>query len=59
MRLFIAQVVNLREEITAVLLAANCKRGDRVVLLLESAGGTVQGYGFAAEQLQRLKNDHV
>jgi ClpP class serine protease len=37
------QVSHLREEITAVLLNADVKRGDEVVLELESGGGTVTG----------------
>ncbi len=48
-------VAALREEITAVLMIAVPK--DEVVLILESPGGVVHGYGLAASQLQRLK-DH-
>lgn len=49
------QVVKLREEISAILEVADAKRGDRVVLKLNSPGGTVTGYGLAASQLLRLK----
>lgn len=43
----------LREEVTAILgLAAE---GDEVVARVESAGGTVHGYGLAASQLARLR----
>ena len=38
-----------------MILNANATRGDRVVLELDSPGGTVTGYGFAAAQLGRLK----
>jgi serine protease SohB len=43
---------SLREEITAVLAAA--EKGDRVLLRLENAGGTVHEHGLAASQLARL-----
>ena len=42
----------LRDEITAILSVANSN--DEVLVILESAGGTVQGYGLAASQLQRI-----
>ncbi len=48
-------VAALREEVTAVLMIAVPQ--DEVVLLLESPGGVVHGYGLAASQLQRLR-DH-
>jgi ClpP class serine protease len=41
--------------VTAVLSTADCERGDSVVILLNSGGGTVNGYGLAAAQLERLK----
>ncbi len=45
----------LRKEVSAVI--ANAKPGiDQVVLELDSGGGTVTGYGFAAAQLERLKS---
>lgn len=47
-------VDNLRREVDAVLHVANGKR-DRVLLRLESPGGTVPGYGLAASQLDRLR----
>ncbi len=43
----------MREEITAVLAAAKAR--DQVVIRLESPGGVVHGYGLAASQLQRLR----
>jgi signal peptide peptidase SppA len=50
-----SQVLNLREEVTAVLTQADPERGDCVVVRLSSPGGTVYGYGLAAAQLARLK----
>ncbi|MBC6428487.1 MAG: protease SohB [Cellvibrionales bacterium] len=44
---------SLREEITAVLGVA--QKGDEVVVNIESAGGVVHGYGFAASQLDRVR----
>lgn len=46
-------VASLREEVTAVLMAARPE--DEVVLRLESAGGLVHGYGLAAAQLLRIR----
>jgi serine protease SohB len=44
---------NLRQEVTALLGVV--APGDEVVVRLESGGGAVTGYGFAASQLVRLK----
>jgi len=44
----------LREEISAILQVA--KAGDAVLLRLESGGGLVNRYGFAAAQLLRLRD---
>lgn len=49
-----SQVKDLREEITAILEIAVPGKGDEVVLLLTSGGGTVSGYGSATAQLLRL-----
>lgn len=49
------QVSRLREEITAILNICDITRGDRVVVNLNSGGGTVTGYGLGAAQLLRLK----
>ncbi|MEW7314884.1 protease SohB [Buttiauxella gaviniae] len=51
------EVTSLREEITAVL--AVVKSEDEVLLRLESPGGVVHGYGLAASQLQRLRENNV
>jgi serine protease SohB len=50
-----SQVEGLREEVTAIVGWANATRGDRVLLVLNSGGGTVTGYGLAAAQLKRIK----
>ena len=49
-----SEVESLREEITSILTVA--KTSDEVVLILESAGGTVHGYGLAASQLNRVRD---
>ena len=48
-----SQVETLREEVTAIITAA--KPGDEALLVLQTGGGTVTGYGLAAAQLQRFK----
>ncbi len=48
-----SSVENLREEITAIV--AGHREGDDVIVRIESAGGTVHGYGLAASQLARLR----
>ena len=50
-----SQVGELRQEVTAVLRSAQVERGDGVLLVLNTGGGTVTGYGLAAAQLERLK----
>ena len=50
-----SQVATLRQEITAVLRAVTPGRSDEVLLVLNTGGGTVTGYGLAAAQLTRLK----
>ena len=49
-----SQVATLREEVTAIVRNAN--PGDEVLLVLQTGGGTVTGYGLAAAQLLRIKN---
>ena len=51
------EVASLREEISAILTTAG--RQDEVLVLLESAGGTVHGYGLAASQLRRIRDKSV
>lgn len=43
----------LQKMITAILLVA--QKNDEVVVRIESPGGTVNGYGLCASQLQRLR----
>ncbi|MDY7025782.1 MAG: protease SohB [Pseudomonadota bacterium] len=52
-----SEVDALRQEVTAVLSLA--KTTDEVVLRLESPGGVVHGYGLAASQLQRLRDQSI
>ncbi|MCC7412560.1 MAG: protease SohB [Gammaproteobacteria bacterium] len=47
-------VASLREEINAVLGVV--RPGDEVMLLIESHGGAVHGYGLAASQLARIRS---
>lgn len=49
-----SNVAALRHEVSAIVSVADPKR-DEVLLVLESPGGTVPGYGLAAAQLMRLK----
>lgn len=55
---FAEEVEKLRHEITAILLIAKSE-SDEVVLKLDSPGGTVNGYGLAASQLQRIKDKKI
>lgn len=52
-----AAVASLREEVTAVLTAAQPE--DEVIVRLESAGGLVHGYGLAAAQLLRIRDRQI
>ena len=52
-----SQVDQLRDEISAILSIATTS--DEVVLRLESPGGSVNGYGLAASQLQRLRDKEI
>ena len=52
-----SQVENLRREISAILTIAKAK--DEVIIRLESPGGVVNGYGFAAAQLQRIRQANI
>mgnify|MGYP006187747441 CR=1 FL=1 len=48
---------SLREEVTAILAVA--QKEDEVLLRLESGGGVVHGYGLAASQLDRLRQQGI
>lgn len=52
-----SQVDQLRDEITAALAIAT--PSDEIVIRLESPGGTVNGYGLAASQLQRIRDKQI
>lgn len=52
-----SQVDGLREEVTAILRSATPQ--DEVMIVLESGGGTVTGYGLAAAQLKRIKDANL
>jgi hypothetical protein len=54
-----SQVATLREEITAILQSAPRPNVDEVVVILQTGGGTVTGYGLAAAQLQRIKQANI
>jgi serine protease SohB len=51
------EVSSLREEITAILNVT--ETGDEVLVVLESSGGTVHGYGLAASQLKRIRDKGI
>jgi len=52
-----AAVASLREEVTAVLTAAQPE--DEVMVRLESVGGLVHAYGLAAAQLLRIRDRRI
>ena len=52
-----SQVESLRAEVSAILSIATPK--DEVMLRLESPGGSVNGYGLAASQIQRLRDKNI
>ena len=45
---------NLREEVSSIIRLANSN--DEVLVNVESGGGVVHGYGFAASQLDRIRS---
>ncbi len=51
------QVEDLREEVSALLTIA--EKTDEVVICIESPGGVVHGYGFAASQIDRIKQKGI
>ena len=52
-----SQTQQLREEITAILSVI--LPNDEVMIRIESPGGAVNGYGFAASQIERLRKNNV
>ena len=51
------EVASLREEVSAILTTAAA--ADEVLVILESGGGTVAGYGLGASQLQRIRDKNI
>ena len=51
------EVDSLKKEINAILSIAT--KEDKVVLILESPGGTVNGYGLAASELERIRDKGI
>jgi len=52
-----SQVEQLRDEVTAILSVA--KTNDEVLVKIDSPGGAVNGYGLAASQLQRIRDQNI
>ena len=52
-----SQLTELREEVTGIIRSA--RPGDEALLILQSGGGTVTGYGLAAAQLLRFKAKEI
>ena len=52
-----SQTEQLRDEITAIINVVN--PNDEVMVKVESPGGAVNGYGFAASQLERFRNHNI
>ncbi len=52
-----SQVEQLREEVSSILTVAQPQ--DEVVIRIESPGGSVNGYGLAAAQLQRIRDKNI
>ena len=51
------EVASLREEVSAILTTA--ADSDEVLVILESGGGTVHGYGLGASQLKRIRDKRI
>lgn len=52
-----SQVEQLRDEISAILSIIDKK--DEIMVMIESPGGSVNGYGLAASQLQRIRDRKI
>jgi ClpP class serine protease len=52
-----SQLNELREEVTAIV--RNAQPGDEALVVLQSGGGTVTGYGLATGMLVRLKEKEL
>ncbi|GAB4223327.1 MAG: protease SohB [Francisella sp.] len=55
--IYASQVESLRHEVSSVSAVANPE--DEVIVRVDSPGGVVNGYGFAAAQLERIRNAGV
>ena len=53
-----SQVEMLRDEVSTILKVADPKK-DEVIVRIESPGGVVHGYGLAASQLKRIKDNKL
>lgn len=51
-----SQVDKLRDEVSTLLKVADPKK-DEIIVRIESPGGVVHGYGLAASQLKRIKDN--
>ena len=51
-----SQVDRFRDEVSTILKVADPKK-DEVIVRIESPGGVVHGYGLAASQLKRIKDN--
>ena len=52
-----SQVEQLRDEVSSILTVATPE--DEVLIRIESPGGSVNGYGLAAAQLQRIREKNI
>lgn len=52
-----SQVEQLRDAVTSILTIASAE--DEVLIRIESPGGSVNGYGLAAAQLQRIRDKNI
>ncbi|MFV9984383.1 MAG: protease SohB [Francisella endosymbiont of Hyalomma asiaticum] len=52
-----SQVENLRNEVSAVLAVANPE--NEIIVRIDSPGGVINGYGFAAAQLERIRQSGI
>lgn len=52
-----SQASGLAHEVTAILY--NVRQGDEVLVRLTSPGGAAHAYGYAASQLERIKNANI
>jgi serine protease SohB len=51
------EVNSLRKEVTSILMVAN--KNDEIIINIYSPGGSVDGYGLVAEQIDRLRRNNL